>query len=162
MGLKRTHRGLWSWTTASSVATSSAEVWNEAMHCWLSATRVWVYQATNRLPLASLEEYEDSGTTQKEDVKKTPAKVLPSTRSKHCMIVYYMHVNDYNKQIWNVKVDNKTWNWISVASVLSLWSTWCMVKTLAGIVPSIPLELGFCSLQISHTSCCPFLSGFLQ
>ena len=31
-----------------------------------------------------------------------------------------------------------------------------MVKTLAGIVPSIPLELGFCSLQISHTSCCPF------
>ena len=31
-----------------------------------------------------------------------------------------------------------------------------MVKTLAGIVPSIPLELGFCSLQISHASCCPF------
>ena len=31
-----------------------------------------------------------------------------------------------------------------------------MVKTLAGIVPSIPLELGFCSLQISHMSCCPF------
>ena len=31
-----------------------------------------------------------------------------------------------------------------------------MVKTLAGIVPSIPLELGFCSLQVSHTSCCPF------
>ena len=31
-----------------------------------------------------------------------------------------------------------------------------MVKTLAGIVPSTPLELGFCSLQISHTSCCPF------
>ena len=30
-----------------------------------------------------LEEYEDSGTTQKKDVKKTPAKMLPST--KHCM-----------------------------------------------------------------------------
>ena len=66
-----------------------------------------------------------------------------------------MHVNDYNKQIWNVKVDNKTWNWISVASVLSHMK-YLMVKTLAGIVPSIPLELGFCSLQISHTSCCPF------
>ena len=45
---------------------------------------------TNRLPLASLEEYEDSGTTQKEDVKKTPAKVLPSTRSKHCMCTICM------------------------------------------------------------------------
>ena len=67
-----------------------------------------------------------------------------------------MHVNDYNKQIWNVKVDNKTWNWISVASVLSHMK-YLMVKTLAGIVPSIPLELGFCSLQISHTSCCPLL-----
>ena len=66
-----------------------------------------------------------------------------------------MHVNDYNKQIWNVKVDNKTWNWISVASVLSHMK-YLMVKTLAGIVPSIPLELGFSSLQISHTSCCPF------
>ena len=66
-----------------------------------------------------------------------------------------MHVNDYNKQIWNVKVDNKTWNWISVASVLSHMK-YLMVKTLAAIVPSIPLELGFCSLQISHTSCCPF------
>ena len=40
-------------------------------------------QATNRLLTAALEEYEDSGTTQKEDVKKTPAKMLPST--KHCM-----------------------------------------------------------------------------
>ena len=30
-------------------------------------------QATNRLLIAALEEYEDSSTTQKEDVKKTPA-----------------------------------------------------------------------------------------
>ena len=42
-----------------------------------------------------------------------------------------------------------------MASVLSHMK-YLMVKTLAGIVPSIPLELGFCSLQISHTSCCPF------
>ena len=53
-------------------------------------------QATNRLLIAALEEHEDSGTSQKEDVKETP---------------------DYNKQIWNVKVENKYW--ISVASVLS-------------------------------------------
>ena len=49
-------------------------------------------QATNRMLIAVLEEYEDSGTTQKEDVKKTPAKMLPST--KHCMCTI-----DYNKQI---------------------------------------------------------------
>ena len=61
---------------------------------------VLVYQATNRLPLASLEEYEDSGTTQKEDAKKTPAKMLPSTLSKHCMCTICIFVvNDYNKQI---------------------------------------------------------------
>ena len=33
-------------------------------------------QATNRLLIAALEEDEDSGTTRKEDVKKTPAKML--------------------------------------------------------------------------------------
>ena len=33
-------------------------------------------QATNRLLIAALEEREDSGTTQKEDAKKTPAKML--------------------------------------------------------------------------------------
>ena len=33
-------------------------------------------QATNRLLIAALEECEDSGTTQKEDVKKTSAKML--------------------------------------------------------------------------------------
>ena len=38
-----------------------------------------------RLLLAALEEPEDSGTTQKEDVKKTPAIMLLSTLSKHCM-----------------------------------------------------------------------------
>ena len=33
-------------------------------------------QAMNRLLIAALEEYEDSGITQKEDVKKTPAIIL--------------------------------------------------------------------------------------
>ena len=42
-------------------------------------------QTTTRLLIAALEEYEDSGTAQKEDVKKMPAKMLPSTFSKHCM-----------------------------------------------------------------------------
>ena len=44
------------------------------------------YQATNRLLLAASEEYGDSGTAQK-DVKKTTAKMLLSTLSKHCMYV---------------------------------------------------------------------------
>ena len=52
----------------------------------LAALEQFEYQATNRLLFAALEEYEDSGTTQKEDVKKTPAKMLPSTHSKHCML----------------------------------------------------------------------------
>ena len=47
------------------------------------------YQATNRLLLDALEEYEDSGTTQKKDVK-TPGKMLPPTLSKHCT-VYCKH-----------------------------------------------------------------------
>ena len=68
----------------------SAEVWNEAMHCYSVLLEFEYTKLTNRLPLASLEEYEDSGTTQKEDVKKTPAKVLPSTRSKHCMCTICM------------------------------------------------------------------------
>ena len=40
-------------------------------------------QAINRLLIAVLEEYEDLDTTQKENAKKTTAKMLPST--KHCM-----------------------------------------------------------------------------
>ena len=45
-----------------------------------------------------LEEYEDSGTTQKEAVKKTPAKMLPST---HCMCTIIMHfvVNARNVKV---------------------------------------------------------------
>ena len=50
----------------------------------LAALKQFEYQATNRLLLAVSEEYGDSGTTQKKDVKKTPAKMLPSTLSRHC------------------------------------------------------------------------------
>ena len=74
----------------------------------LAALEQFEYQATNRLLLAVLEEYEDSGTTQKEDVKKIPAKMLPSSRSEHCMCTMCTSVvNDYNKHIRNVKVENK-------------------------------------------------------
>ena len=61
----------------------------------LAALEQFKDQGTNRLLIAALEEYEDSGRTQKEDVKKTRSKMLPSTRSKHCIFV----VNDHNKQI---------------------------------------------------------------
>ena len=50
----------------------------------LAAIEQFEDQTTTRVLIAALEEYEDSGTTQKEDVKKTPAKMLPSTLSKHC------------------------------------------------------------------------------
>ena len=45
----------------------------------LAALEQFEYQATNRLLLAVLEEYEALGTTLKKDVKKTPPKMLPST-----------------------------------------------------------------------------------
>ena len=48
------------------------------------------YQAIDRLLLAASEEYGDLGTTQKKDVKKTPAKMLPSTLSKHCMCAFLL------------------------------------------------------------------------
>ena len=46
----------------------------------LAAPEQFKYQATNMLLLVALEEYEDSGTIQKDDVKKT-AKMLPPTSS---------------------------------------------------------------------------------
>ena len=65
----------------------------------LAALKQFKYQATNRLLLniAASEGYGDSGTTQKKDVKKTPATMLPST-------LLYMHyklyfVNNHGKQI---------------------------------------------------------------
>ena len=56
----------------------------------------------NRLLLAVVEEPEDSGTTQNEDVKKTSAKMLPSILSKLCMCTiriysYPFFVNDHGK-----------------------------------------------------------------
>ena len=47
----------------------------------LAALKQFEYQAT----YAASEEYGDSGTTQKKDVKKTLAKMLLSTLSKHCI-----------------------------------------------------------------------------
>ena len=55
-------------------------------------------QTTTRVLIAALEEY-DSGTTKK-DVKKAPAKMLPST---HCMCTICIFV--VNAKI--VKVENK-------------------------------------------------------
>ena len=69
----------------------------ESSHHWLGGVEQFENQATNRLLIVVLEEYEDSGTTQKEDVKKTPVKMLPST--KYCMCTMLFIVNDYNKQI---------------------------------------------------------------
>ena len=51
----------------------------------LAAIEQFEDQTTTRVLITALEGCEDSGTTQKEDVKKTPAKMLPST---HCMCVY--------------------------------------------------------------------------
>ena len=51
----------------------------------LAATEQFKDQTTTRLIIAALEEYKDSGTTQKEDVKKTPAEMLPSTLSEYCI-----------------------------------------------------------------------------
>ena len=57
------------------------------------------YQATNRLLLAALEEYEISGATQKKDVKKTPVKMLLSTL-RHCMCPISIFIaNNHAKQI---------------------------------------------------------------
>ena len=66
----------------------------------LAALEQFEYQDTNRLLLAASEGYGDSGTTQKEEDKKTPAKTLPSTLSKHymCTISNFV-VNDHGKQI---------------------------------------------------------------
>ena len=45
----------------------------------LAAIEQFEDQTATRVLITALEEYEDSGTTQKEDVKKTPTKMLPST-----------------------------------------------------------------------------------
>ena len=66
-----------------------------------AALKQFEYQATNRLLLAALEEYGDScrHNTMK-DVKKTPAKMLLSTLSEHCMCTISIFVvNNHGKQI---------------------------------------------------------------
>ena len=48
---------------------------------------------TNRVLLAALDwKPEDSGTTQKEDVKKAPGKMLSSILSKQCMCAILIFV----------------------------------------------------------------------
>ena len=59
----------------------------------LAAVEQFEDQTTTRLLITALEEYEDSGATQKEDVKKTPAKTLSSTLSKHCMCTMCIFVD---------------------------------------------------------------------
>ena len=62
----------------------------------LAAIEQFEDQTSTRLLITVLEEYEESGTTHKEDVKKTPAKMLPSTLSKHCMCTICIFVvNDF-------------------------------------------------------------------
>ena len=61
----------------------------------LAAIEQFEDQTATRVLITALEEYEDSGTTQKEDVKKTPAKMLPST---HCVCAIYAFL---------LKVENK-------------------------------------------------------
>ena len=73
----------------------------------LAAIEWFTNQATNRLLLAVLVKYEDSGTTQK-NKEETPAKMLPSfiNIDVSCTICIFVS-NDHNKQIWNLKVERK-------------------------------------------------------
>ena len=48
----------------------------------LTALKQFEYQAANRLLFAVLEEYGDSGTTEKKDDKKTPASHNATINSK--------------------------------------------------------------------------------
>ena len=48
-------------------------------------------QTTTRVLIAALEEYENSGTTQKEDVKKAPAKMLPSTHCTRSICIFVVN-----------------------------------------------------------------------
>ena len=59
----------------SAAASLSAEV-STIDSVLLAAIEQFEDQATNRLLIAALEEYEGLGTTQEEDVKKTPGKML--------------------------------------------------------------------------------------
>ena len=66
----------------------------------LAALKQFEYQGINRLLLAESEEYGDSGPTQKKDVKKTLATMLPSILSRHCIctISLIFLINNHVKQ----------------------------------------------------------------
>ena len=89
--------------------------------------------------IAALEEHEDSGTTQKEDVKITPAKMLSST---HCMRTICIFI--VNATI--VKVENENISgYYSKSYNLPIDTKYLMGKTLAG-TPT----LSTCSLQMQR------------
>ena len=59
----------------------------------LAALELFECQALHVQILAALDwKPEDSGTTQKEDVKMTPGKMLPSILSKQCMCAILIFV----------------------------------------------------------------------
>jgi len=67
-----------------------------------AALKQFEYQATNRLLdyLLHQRNMEIQAQHKKKGVKKTPAKMLPSTLSKHCMCSYCKHFccNNHAKQ----------------------------------------------------------------
>ena len=66
---------------------------------FIAALEQFKYQATKRVLLSVLEEYEDSGTTKKEDVKKTPVQCYHQLLIKHCMCAIGVFVvKDHGKQ----------------------------------------------------------------
>ena len=66
--------------TISAAVSSSAVVFEWSYLVLLVALEQFENQAANRLIFSMLEECEDLGTTQKEDVKKTcTSQMLPST-----------------------------------------------------------------------------------
>ena len=66
----------------------------------LAALKQLEYQATNRLLLAVSEEYIWRFRHNTKDVKKTPAKMLLSTLSKHCICtINIFAVNNHGSQI---------------------------------------------------------------
>ena len=96
----------------------------------LEAVRVPSSTCTNRLLPAVLEELEDSGTTQKEDIKKTPAKMLPSI-----LHVYYTHfcfVNDHGNSVKVEKLNISSYSvklTVGVLIIKYFVSTWFSYMT---------------------------------
>ena len=80
------------WTLVHQQAWENSAKWakNKRSPCLL-VHFPFEYQATNRLLLAAFEEYEDSGTTQKKDVK-TPLRTLKAALNLLCVIRKYARI----------------------------------------------------------------------